>query len=490
LESNRPRPSEIKLSLELSRGELVRAFVREAALLEGARPLIASLIAEDTLRAFVVLCALATGRERANLTVSSSRRDVRCAILVKGHARFSSVVGSLSNFVRHDAGLSVRERGVDGWELSFRRSIAEEMELSDLFERGIVERDMPEAPAETAPAGDVHIDLARREDAAAIARCFLEVYGRNYAHAEVFSPQRYWNKVDSGELIPVVARNERGEVIGHVALEREPGAVIAERGEAVVLSAYRGRHLLEKMTERLSEVAAKLGLIGIYAVPVTIHTFSQRNDERASMPVCAALLGAAPEGAHPKDAHCATAGQRQSNLLAFRFLERPPERAIHAPEPYRAVMLKIYESLGVRVSTCALAAPAVKESKTRISINQRGYGKILFEQVGAGIAIELKQVFRDVLALGARAVQLSAPVSDPGLPFLVEEARKLGFFFCGLGPAFFEGSDILLLQFLSDPLDVRKLQLYTDQAKELVSFIEKDRTALAGFVTLSNDRRE
>ena len=70
-------------------------------------------------------------------------------------------------------------------------------------------------------AGEYLIDLPQKSDAAAIARCFLEVYGHHYIHSEVFSPRRYWERVESGELIPVVARDEKGEVIGHVALERE-----------------------------------------------------------------------------------------------------------------------------------------------------------------------------------------------------------------------------------------------------------------------------
>src|SRR5690242_7338607 len=95
---------------------------------------------------------------------------------------------------------------------------------------------------------------------------------------------------NAGELIPIITRNTRGEVVGHIALERGPGTKVAERGEAVVDSDHRGRGLLERMTERLSEEALKNELQGIYAEPLTIHTFSQRNDERAGMPVCAALL--------------------------------------------------------------------------------------------------------------------------------------------------------------------------------------------------------
>jgi hypothetical protein len=483
----RPVPCEIKLPLESRRGEILRAFVREAALVEGARPVIASLIAEDTLHAWVVLCSLASGRERASVIVSSSLKEISCAILLKGHSRFSSIGTVLSGFVRRDAGLSVSERGIDGWELGFRRPLADDVTLPDLFEKAIDEKVMPKAPQAPAPTAEVTIGAPVQDDAAAIARCFLEVYGRNYLHADVFSPQRYWSKVESGELIPAVARNERGEVIGHVALEREPGALIAERGEAVVLSAYRGRHLLERMTERLSEEARRLGLLGIYAAPVTIHTFSQRNDERAGMPVCAVLLGAAPEGAHPKGGSYPTAGQRQSNLIAFRFLDPPMARAIHAPQPYRAIMLEIYRSLGVTASTLSTAELSAAQSQTQISINRRGYGRVLFEQIGADAGVELRQAFRDALGLGARAVQLAAPVDDPGLPGLVKEARELGFFFCGLGPAFLDGKDLLMLQYLADPLDVTKLQLYTDRAKQLVAFIESDRTR--GPAALGNPSR-
>src|SRR4051812_28051367 len=60
--------------------------------------------------------------------------------------------------------------------------------------------------------------------------------------------RRYWDKVEAGELIPAVARDGEGEVIGHIALEREPGMQVAERGEAVVRSAHRGHGLLELMT--------------------------------------------------------------------------------------------------------------------------------------------------------------------------------------------------------------------------------------------------
>jgi hypothetical protein len=466
-----PRFSELQLVLEPAQGELVRAFVREASLAAGVPASIASLIADDTAQAWPALCLPAPWRERARVALVCSHRDVRTRILLHGHSRFSNVAASLAGCVRRNAGISCREHGIDGWEVGLHRSLNAEPPPPAA--------EAPPSTPEAAAAQDYVIDLPRKSDAAAIARCFLEVYGHHYVHAEVFSTHRYWDKVESGELVPTVARDGEGEVIGHVALEREPGARVAERGEAVVLPAYRGHHLLERMTERLSQEAQKHGLDGIYAEPLTIHTFSQRNDERAGMPVCAVLLGANPESFRPKGLPCPTAGQRQSYLRTFRFVKKPAVRAIHAPAPYRDMLLEIYASLGVTASTAAPSAASASESRTAIKLNDRGYGLIHFEQIGPEAAVELGQALRDVRALGADAVQLCAPVGDPGLGLLTDAARGLGFFFCGLGPAFANGADTFLLQWLSEPLETAKLQLYTDLAKRLVAFIDLDRAATA-----------
>lgn len=269
------RFAELRLSMEAEGGELLRAFVREASLVEGVPAATASLIAADAEQIWKILCQSSTGPERASVLLSSEKREVRARILLSGHSRFSAILPSLGAQLRRDAGLSYRERGVDGWEIALHRSVEASRQAAG------VEEPVAEAAA---PTETVEIDAPRQSDSAGIARCFLAVYGHNYIHREVFSPHRYWRKVESGELIPMVTRDARGEVIGHVALEREPGAMVAERGEAVVLPSYRGRHLLERMTEQLTDEAVRLGLVGIYAEPVTTHTFSQRNDERAGMP--------------------------------------------------------------------------------------------------------------------------------------------------------------------------------------------------------------
>lgn len=467
------KPSELHLTLDPAHGELLRGFVREAALAEAAPAALASRIASDATGAWQALAAAAAGTERVSVVVTVPQHDVTVRMLLPGHFRFAAAVASLGGSLPQGAGVSWRERGVDGWEVALHRSLSGAQGVPVIIHE---EPALP-TPAVSSGADTITIELAQKADAPAIARCFLAVYGHDYVHPDVFSPRRYWARVSGGELIPVVARDAQGEVIGHLALERDAGGKVAERGEAVVLPAYRGHHLLERMTDRLSEEAPRRGLEGVYAEPLTIHTFSQRNDVRAGMPVCAVLLGANPESFRPKDIACPTAGQRQSYLRTFRFVQAPARRSLHVTGPYQDLVQKLYDRLGVQTELAPTAQAAGAESRTALKVNDRGYGVIRFESIGSNSGVELAQALRDVGSLGAKSVQLSARLSDPGLPRLVDGARDLGFFFCGLGPGFADGEDLLLLQRLSEPLDTAKLQLFTDEAKELVAFIDADRAA-------------
>jgi hypothetical protein len=158
----------------------------------------------------------------------------------------------------------------------------------------------------------------------------------------------------------------------------------------------------------------------------------------------------------------------------------PAAREICVPDVYRDTVAGIYKSLGAAVTYRDGVLPVTQASSTAVKVDHRGYGKIHFEQIGANCSVELAQALCDVRGLGARAVQLSAPIDEPGLVPLVEAARAAGFFFCGLGPAFANGRDTLLLQRLDEPLDVEKLQLFSETTKSLAAFINDDRLRTLG----------
>src|SRR5438552_4164540 len=118
------------------------------------------------------------------------------------------------------------------------------------------------AAAASPDADEVVIDHPGSADAAGVAACFRAVYGEGYLHPDVYDSARYLADIARGDLIAVVARDQSGAVVGHLALEMGPGPAVAERGEAVVLPAWRGRGLLERMTERLFVEGRQKGLVG------------------------------------------------------------------------------------------------------------------------------------------------------------------------------------------------------------------------------------
>src|SRR5262249_5547406 len=198
-----PQLSELQLVLEPARAELVRAFVREASLADGVAASVSGLIADDAAQTWRALCcAASSGGERARIVMSCTCGDVRTKILLHGHSRFSHIVASLARCIRSEAGIPYKEHGIDGWEVSLHRS------LTGQAEPFLYAREEPSSSPARLAAGESLIDLPQRGDAAAIARCFLEVYGHHYVHSDVFSPRRYWERVESGEIIPVVARDE------------------------------------------------------------------------------------------------------------------------------------------------------------------------------------------------------------------------------------------------------------------------------------------
>ena len=187
------------------------AFVREAALAEGRAGAGGEPGRKTTRWRHGRRCAHRTRAANApRIELLCSRRDVRARILLQGYSRFSHVVASLAGRIRRDAGVSchrTRHRRMGGQRPPQpecrRRALPCRRRCPTTEDAG------GRRLLRLAAARDYVIDLPQKTDAAAIARCFLEVYGHHYVHAEVFSTRRYWDKVERGGLIPAVARTAR-----------------------------------------------------------------------------------------------------------------------------------------------------------------------------------------------------------------------------------------------------------------------------------------
>lgn len=327
-------------------------------------------------------------------------------------------------------------------------------------------------PMSTAALG-YDIRPFRSGDAAGVSQLVREVYGDAYTvHEELYDPEAIAALNERGELVSIVAAAPGGEIVGHYALEcSQPG--VAETGEAMVSPDHRHHGLMEQMRELVEAAARRLKLLAIFGRCVTSHTFSQKSEERAGCLPCGLSLGNAPRTFHTVGQAPA---QRMSTVMYAKLLAEHAAPGLHVPPRHRAMVGRIYEQWGLQASFSDATASA---QASEIALDARpDLGEASFRAVGVGrdFAGRLALAVGEQQASGRiEALFLDVPLSRPGAAEAVAAAESQGFFFSGVAPGFFEGSDALCLQRPLVAMDLDLLQLSHPFSRELREYIRAER---------------
>jgi hypothetical protein len=320
-------------------------------------------------------------------------------------------------------------------------------------------------------------------DEVEICACVRDCYGDTYViHKELYHPQQIARLNASGRLTSVVAVAPTGAVVGHYAIERPGLGIIGETGEAMVHPEHRHHQLFEQMRPVLVDAARRLDLVGLFGLPVTNHTFSQRMYEHFEGRPVGVNLGLSPKSFH-NTADALT--QRLSTLLYFQFLRRPEKTVAHVPPRHRDLVGRIYGQFGIAVEFPDV--PPEEEGTEEMDVDyfpELAFGIIRVREGGPAAAAAVRRARRNLCATqGAEVVYLELPLSQPETPALCAAAEADGFFFSGVGPCFAEDGDALRLQYLAVPLDTGQLQIENPFARELLAYVEAERRRLAAAVT-------
>jgi hypothetical protein len=271
-------------------------------------------------------------------------------------------------------------------------------------------------------------------------------------------------------MISVVALDERGEVVGHYALERPDMGRVAERGVAVVAPAHRRRGLMERMRTLIDEEGRAAGLTATFGEAVTVHTFSQRADEQFGSKVTGIVLGEWPASLEFKGIREGPLPQRSSYVTYSSYLVPPAPATVCAPVRHREMLARIYAGLEAPVEFSEPGtAPLQSHGQVVVEFHRR-------VDYGEDTAAEVRRARRDLCEVsGAAAVFLELPLAQPGTPDLCCAAEEDGFFFSGLGPCFAPDGDVLRLQFLNVELDPELVQVDHPFAHELKAYVIRER---------------
>lgn len=312
-------------------------------------------------------------------------------------------------------------------------------------------------------------------DAPGVTRIVEMIYGDSYYPRTLYEPAQIIELNEHGKLVSAVALDPGGEVVGHYGLERPRLGLVAEASDALVQEQHRHHHLMEQMRLLLRERAVAMGLVGLVGYPVTNHLFSQKADEHIGAWPCGVALGLWPRSFHNMPEELS---QRMSFVIYFRYL-RPMASVRHVATRHSQIIQRIYQQRDIEVE---LFEPAPATGSSEIVIEQEPEvqtATIHVRRVGADSGQEIEHARRQLCLDGARAVILELPLAQPGTSELCEAAEGAGFFFSGVGPAFAEDGDVLLLQYVGEEIDVALLQIESPIAKEVLAYVTSERERVA-----------
>ncbi|MFH1118161.1 MAG: GNAT family N-acetyltransferase [Pseudomonadota bacterium] len=313
-------------------------------------------------------------------------------------------------------------------------------------------------------------------EAVEVAKLIYEAYGYSYGVEQFYYPERIEEYNLEGYLLSHVAVSAKNEIAAHGALaRREHWPRIVEMGQGVVKPEFRGHGCFNLLTEHMVKKAKSLGYMGIFARGVTVHPYSQQTLHRFGFQDCAITLGYGPKSTSYKGLR-ETLAQRISLTTAFLYFGDPPKPAIYAPPHHREIILKLYRQMGVE--------PEFRDPVRHDLYNATGsvrhgthdrtaFGEIEVERFGRDTVPEVRRRLRQMCCAKAELIGLWLDMSDPAVFYLTEEFEAMGFFFAGILPGAGVG-DALMLQYLNNmPLDYGEIQLESEMAKELLTYIRE-----------------
>ncbi len=333
-----------------------------------------------------------------------------------------------------------------------------------------------EAAAEPAPIAEklnYEVRRMRDEEAIEISRCAYKSHGYSFFDDHIYYPERLVELNHSGDLISGVAVTEDNIFMGHAALlYQSPQERIAEMTFLFVNVEYRGQGVINRLNEFLINSPKPRELAGMYAYGVANHVFSQKALARADFHDCGILLATSPNSWKFKGIP-GNPSQRISVVLSFRYMQAPHRLTIYAPPQHRAMIEKLYASLGAthEYREAELTLPAL-DTEIDTSVNPaEGCAEIFIARYGSEVVHAVRKLQRAYCLEQVATINLFLSLEDPATCRLAAEFEKLGFFFAGILPRARFG-DALILQYLNNvDLDYNNISAWSEAAQELLDYI-------------------
>lgn len=330
------------------------------------------------------------------------------------------------------------------------------------------------------PEEPLTLRLMKPEEALELVRCLYRSYGYSYDCDYMYDPRQIRERQQNGLMRSMVALNQDGEIVGHLALNLDrPDAPAGETAQAIVDPRYRGHHLFEKLKGLLRDDAQRRGMYGIYSEAVTLHPYSQKGNLAVGARETGLLLGYVPASVSDRQIQ-EQQRQRQAVALFYLVVNNAPARAVYPPPRHEEIVRRVYEQTGLARNVSPPTAPDQASGPARLDVRVRTDHNEAFLHVrafGTDLVEQARRRVRELCLERVDCLYLDLPLSDPATAVACPRLEELGFFFGGILPELDNG-DLLRLQLLNNvAVDAEQIQLASDFGQELLAYVLAAREA-------------
>lgn len=319
------------------------------------------------------------------------------------------------------------------------------------------------------------------EDVVEVARLFYRVYSYSAYYASVvYEPERLAEYVRAGRHFATIAVTPGGRVVGHLATKVEsPGDVTGTLGLLAVEPDLRRHHVALRVGAMHLTRLIDNGFVGQFTEAVTVHEGSQRIAATTGGHECGLRL-AAQAGTLDFRGFDVDPGRRHAVVVFYGGIAGTPERTVHVPRAYEAIVNRIYTETKLPrsvVSDYGRTIEEAAEDTTRFRLDlghESGMASLHVERYGREFVHALQSRVADLRLNRFDVINLYLPLRDPLTAYFGSGLQEMGFFFSAIFPEQSDGDELLLQMLNNVEVVVEDIKVVTDFGAELREIVLAD----------------
>lgn len=366
-------------------------------------------------------------------------------------------------------------RGKDGKEFRLVKRFVSS-HIHDLLRE---KKDEDEPGDDKEPGYDYLITPVTSEDAEDIAKLIYRSYGYTYSKEDLYFPKRIEMAIRNEYKFGTMVRTEWGGPAGYFAVVNSTDSRIGEVGEAVVSPRHRKRGLMKRMMNKLIEMSRQRGLLGLFGEALTVHTFSQKVNEKFGFKSTALVISNSQKRQF-KEMNTKSA-DTVSVIVDFLPLTRRWRKPITLPETYSDLLTEIYNQFEGRYPAADVKKENSEAGSTELDLNIRYEKKsalIIVRKFGSAFEASCLRMLKGIDELNLTSIYIDLPLNDDRTDSAIQWLKEQKFILAGLMPLFHKETDYLRMQKIMIDVDFSEIHTYSEIAGRLKERIKTEYDAI------------